>query len=261
VPALWWPALGVPQGRNVPVADKVNAARELPRLLDLFCGGGGAALGYYLAGFEVVGVDVKAQPRYPFAFFQADALEFASLYGYRFDAIHASPPCQAYSRLAARHPEQDYPDLIAPTRKVLEAAGTPYVIENVPEAPLHAPVTLCGSWWGLGTEDFQLRRHRSFEANWPLHGRPCEHGTRPTISVAGHAGRAGRNGSGTSAERREAMGIPWLPGDALSEAIPPVYTEEIGMQLLAHLREELPVMDHDCGDYFEGSCPCVRGAA
>jgi len=218
--------------------DECATARR-PRLLDLFCGGGGASLGYYLAGFEVVGVDVKAQPRYPFAFFQADALEFASLYGYRFDAIHASPPCQAYSRLAARHPEQDYPDLVAPTREVLESAGVPYVIENVPEAPLRNTVTLCGSSWGLGTDDFQLLRHRSFETNWPAYADGCSHDSRPTISVAGHAGRAGRNGSGTSAERREAMGIPWLSGDALSEAIPPIYTAYIGAQLLDHLQKEV----------------------
>jgi DNA (cytosine-5)-methyltransferase 1 len=112
------------------------------------------------------------------------------------------------------------------------------VIENVPEAPLIDPVTLCASAFGLGTDEFQLRRHRAFETNWPLEGVPCAHSDRPTISVAGHAGRAGRNGSGTSAERREVMRIPWLGSETLSEAIPPDYTEHIGRQLLAHLELE-----------------------
>jgi DNA (cytosine-5)-methyltransferase 1 len=215
------------------VSESLFSARR-PRLLDLFCGGGGASMGYWLAGFEVVGVDIAKQPRYPFAFFQADALEFAEVWGDRFDAIHASPPCQAYSRLAARHPDREYPDLIGPTREVLQKLGNlgiPYVIENVPEAPLRDPVTLCGSSFELGTDEYQLRRHRAFEANWPLRGRICTHDERPTISVAGHAGRASRNGSGTSAERREAMGIPWLTADTLSEAIPPAYAESIGHQL------------------------------
>ena len=193
-------------------------------------------MGYWLAGFEVVGVDSAKQPRYPFTFFQADALEFVRFYGHRFDAIHASPPCQAYSRLAARHSDREYPDLIAPTRELLLESEALYVIENVPEAPLIEPVTLCGSAWRLGTRDFQLRRHRAFETNWRLQAPHCVHDdARPTISVAGHAGRAGRNGSGTSAERREAMGIPWLGADALSEAIPPLYTEWIGEQLLDRL--------------------------
>jgi len=146
-----------------------------PRLLDLFCGGGGASMGYWLAGFEVVGVDTAKRGRYPFAHFQADALEFVRMYGRDFDAIHASPPCQAYSRLAARHPEREYPDLIEPTREALQATGKPYVIENVPEAPLIEPVVLCGSSFFLGTNDeqYQLRRHRAFETNWPLMGRSC----------------------------------------------------------------------------------------
>lgn len=204
-----------------------------PRLLDLFCGGGGTSTGYYLAGFDVVGVDIAKQPRYPFAFFQADALEFVKLYGDRFDAIHASPPCQAYSPLAARHPERVYPDLIEPVREALEATRRPYVIENVPGAPLKNPVVLCGSMFRLGTDEFQLRRHRAFETNWLLlPAGKCSHDDRPVISVAGHAGRAGRNNSGTSDERREAMGCPWLAGDALPEAIPPHYGEYVGSQLL-----------------------------
>jgi DNA (cytosine-5)-methyltransferase 1 len=204
-----------------------------PRLLDLYCGGGGASMGYYLAGFDVVGVDNKPQARYPFTFFQADALEFVALYGDHFDAIHASPPCQAYSVLAKRWPDRNYPDLVGPTRDALRVTGRPYVIENVPEAPLIGAVTLCGSMFGLTTGVRALRRHRAFEANWPLQVPSCEHTDGPTISVAGHAGNAGRNNSGSSAERREAMGIPWMATEPLSEAIPPRYTEFIARQLLS----------------------------
>ena len=226
-----------------PSHDAAYRQESRPRLLDLFCGGGGASMGYWLAGFEVVGVDSAKQPRYPFTFFQADALEFASLYGHRFDAIHASPPCQAYSRLAARHPDREYPDLIGPTREALQACDVPYVIENVPEAPLIDPVILSGSAFGLGTADYKLVRRRAFETNWlaerPFHMTMGDQ--RPAISVAGHAGRAGRNMSGTSAERRKAMRIPWLPSETLSEAIPPDYTEWIGGHLLNRLEDDLAV--------------------
>lgn len=209
-----------------------------PRLLDLFCGGGGAAMGYWLAGFEIVGVDIKPQPRYPFPFFQADALEFAWTYGARFEAIHASPPCQAYSPLKARWPDGDYPELIEPTREALVESRALYVIENVPEAPLLDPVVLCGSAFFLTTvTGLRLRRHRAFETNWPLAGLACDHDPEaPTISVTGHAGRAGRNGTGTTVERRQAMGIPWLSSDPLVEAIPPAYTEFIGAQLLEQIQ-------------------------
>ena len=234
--------------------DKRSGTALKPRLLDLYCGGGGASMGYWLAGFEVVGVDIAKQPRYPFTFFQAEALEFVDRYGYAFDAIHASPPCQAYSRLAARHSERSYPDLIADTRGVLQVTGKPYIIENVPEAPLVDPVVICGSAFDLGTVDFQLRRHRAFETNWPLRDfAGCDHDDRPVISVAGHAGRASRNNSGSSAERREAMEIPWLAADTLSEAIPPVYTLHIGGQL----RDWLSRRDCNC----LGICVCNREAA
>jgi len=212
---------------------------DRPRLLDLFCGGGGASMGYWLAGFDVVGVDIDSKSRYPFPFFQADALEFVWLYASSFDAVHASPPCQAYSSLAKRWPERKYPELIEPTREALIEAGVLYVIENVPEAPLINPVTFCGSAFeGLqSVSGLKLRRHRAFEANWPLVGGRCEHDPDlPTISVTGHAGRAGRNNTGTTLERRQAMEIPWLTSDALCEAIPPAYTQNIGWQLIDYLR-------------------------
>src|SRR5262245_32328515 len=138
-----------------------------PRLLDLFCGAGGAAVGYDRAGFQVVGVDIAPQPNYPFTFGEADALEYLkwivlpSLGARKFAAIHASPPCQRWST-KTRNPER-HPDLIEPVRVLLESTGLPYVIENVPDAPLRDPVQLCGSSFGLG-----VQRHRSFETNFPL---------------------------------------------------------------------------------------------
>ena len=140
-----------------------------PRLLDLFCGAGGAAVGYHRAGFDVVGVDITPQPNYPFEFVQADALDCARLVircgTATFDAIHASPPCQAYIAACRRATSAaDHPDLIGPTRELLQATGLPYVIENVARRPAASTaVLLCGSMFGLG-----VRRHRLFETNWPL---------------------------------------------------------------------------------------------
>src|SRR5688500_4187308 len=122
------------------------------RLLDLFCGAGGCSEGYHRAGFEVVGVDLKAQKNYPFEFIQADALDYP-LDG--FDVIHASPPCQAYSVLRRANPDAEYADLIEPTRAKLQASGLPWIIENVPGAPLAQSITLCGSMFGLGAGDRQ----------------------------------------------------------------------------------------------------------
>jgi DNA (cytosine-5)-methyltransferase 1 len=137
-----------------------------PRILDLFCGAGGASAGYARAGFDVVGVDLNPQPRYPFEFHQADALTFP-LDG--FDAIHASPPCQAYSTMRrGLWKDREHPDLIAPIRDRLIGADVPYVIENVEGARrlLVNPVLLCGTMFGLGTkEGNQLRRHRYFECS------------------------------------------------------------------------------------------------
>ena len=148
------------------------------RLLDLFCGAGGSAVGYHRAGFEVVGVDNRPQPRYPFEFIQADALDFVTppsgcQFGVYFDAIHASPPCQAFTDLKSMWNAGQHEDLITPLRPLLENTGLPYVIENVEGArsALRDPVTLCGSSFGL-----KVRRHRLFETNWPLMVPPCAHG-------------------------------------------------------------------------------------
>lgn len=218
-----------------------------PRLLDLFCGAGGAAMGYHRAGFEVVGVDIKPQPHYPFEFIQADWEEpLARLPGlweregipY---AIHASPPCQRYSSMTKRWGRSsEHPDLVEPVRLALQMLaedGLPaYVIENVPGAPLYQPVTLCGSMFGLGAQGYQLQRHRIFESNvFFFPPAMCAHQGQP-LPVYGHAGgRSKRDGlkfPGTDAWR-EGMGIDWMTGKELAESIPPAYTEYVGHQLLA----------------------------
>lgn len=212
-----------------------------PRLLDLFCGAGGAGKGYADAGFEVVGVDLQPQPRYPFEFHQADAMTFP-LDG--FDVIHASPPCQAYSALSW-HPQNrhiEYPDLIAPTRERLVATGVPYTIENVPKAPLQHPIQLCGSSFGLG-----VRRHRLFETNWTVMSMPCAHGRqRKQFDIWRHGEWVksafvpvyGTGGGKAAEEWPEAMGIDWMTRDEMAEAIPPAYTEFLGEQLMRHLAYE-----------------------
>ena len=132
------------------------------RLLDLYCGAGGAAAGYAHHGFEVVGVDIAPQRRYPYTFFQGDALDYLRHFGKAFDAVHASCPCQAFTK-AWRIQANDHPDLITPTRELLRELGLPYVIENVPGAPLENPIELCGAMFGL-----QVYRHRLFEGSFPV---------------------------------------------------------------------------------------------
>jgi DNA (cytosine-5)-methyltransferase 1 len=156
----------------------------MPRLLDLFCGAGGATRGYQFAGFHVTGIDNKPQPRYcGDAFYQADALDYLAAHGHEFDVIHASPPCQAFSDMRHAPAAKDgHPRLIAPVRDALRRLSRPYVIENVEGAPLIDPVMLCGSQFGLGVAGFQLRRHRLFESTIPLHPRACCH-DGPVIGV------------------------------------------------------------------------------
>jgi DNA (cytosine-5)-methyltransferase 1 len=200
------------------------------RLLDLFCGQGGAAMGYHRAGFEVVGVDNKPQPRYPFEFHQADALDFP-LDG--FDVIHASPPCPRFSTASLGRPglQRTHRDLVGPIRARL--VGRAYVIENVPGAPLRDPVTLCGSMFGLGVNGGQLRRHRLFESSVQLSEPPlCCH-RWPAVGVYGH-GTGSRTVWGNplnADDAREAMQMPWASRDGVAQAIPPAYTEWIGRQL------------------------------
>ena len=232
-----------------------------PRLLDLFCGAGGAAVGYHRAGFDVVGVDIKPQPHYPFEFHQGDALTFP-LDG--FDVIHASPPCQAYTlmRHMGKRAGESAPDLVAATRARLVGSGVTWIIENVVGSPLVNPLRLCGSSFGLG-----VRRHRLFESSHLIMGAPCDHDParwpaavwgdgRPSRQEARreHRGpiavygdhpedsaihRADNDGPGltrraaTLAVAQTAMGIEWMEWDEITQAIPPAYTEWIGRQLLA----------------------------
>jgi C-5 cytosine-specific DNA methylase len=202
------------------------------RVLDLFCGAGGAAMGYHRAGFEVVGVDINPQPHYPFEFHEGDALAFDAA---GFDAIHASPPCQAYTRKAAEWGRKrthwiEHPDLLEPTRQKLITSGLPYVIENVVGAPMRADVTLCGTMFGL-----PIIKHRQFETSFPIFAMlpSCNHANvyNPW------------SGKGRSADKlRAAMDTPWIPmsggasrkagvtGD-LFNAIPPAFTHWIGERL------------------------------
>lgn len=217
--------------------------------MDAFCCQGGAGKGYADAGFEVVGVDKDPQPRYPFEFHRGDAINYILDHGHKFDAIHASPPCQAHTQ-AQRLQRRKHPELILPTRAAIEAVGVPGVIENVPGAPIRQDLVLCGSMFGLDWEDCTLYRHRWFEGiNWMLPPWPpatCVH-NRPAISIFGHtvlgASKTGKTYKHPNerhylgvAAGREVMRIDWMTREGLSEAIPPVYTQYVGDLLLAQLK-------------------------
>lgn len=202
-------------------------------------------MGYYRAGFDVVGVDIEAQPRYPFEFHQADALEYLAEHSQEFDVIHASPPCQAYSTTRnLKTARSDYPDLVAVTRSAILDTGKPFVIENVPGAPLINPIILCGSMFGLG-----VIRHRLFETCPAVYFPPatCRHGSgampiwwksRVKALTAGRSFEfmtvAGN--SFLMGEAKAAMGIDWMRRHEISQAIPPAYTEWLGRALLLLIR-------------------------
>jgi DNA (cytosine-5)-methyltransferase 1 len=220
-----------------------EAQKMKPRLLDLFCGAGGASMGYHRAGFEVVGVDIKPQPHYPFEFHLGDALEYP-LDG--FDVIHASPPCQAYSSLK-NLPKQAHlqrADLLGEVRIRLMASGVPYVIENVPGAPMRADLIMCGCMFGLS-----VRRQRWFEI-WPAmfamtlshrhdYNPIAVYGDHPEKSKRKPGGGGYINRAHTLEQAQEAMGIDWMTWREITQAIPPSYTECIGEHLLTALVKQL----------------------
>jgi DNA (cytosine-5)-methyltransferase 1 len=205
-----------------------------PRLLDLFCGAGGAAMGYHRAGFDVTGVDIKPQPRYPFKFIQGDALEWVTddLFCRQFGIIHASPPCQDHTRTPG--PVHGTGWMLAATRDLFSSIGLPWVLENVPGAPMRADYLLCGCMFGLG-----VRRERWFETSWRGFALNMAHDHRlPAHSVVGNGTPSGVLAKGivqTAESCRAAMGIDWMTRAELSQAIPPAYTEYIGHALVEHL--------------------------
>lgn len=226
---------------------------ERPRLLDLFCGAGGAAMGYHRAGFEVVGVDIEPHLEYPFEFHQADALDVldALLPDGRggswclsdFDTIHASPPCQRYSSCASLHPANEYSDLYLPVLERLKMSGLPYVVENVIGAPYRTGVVLCGSMFGM-----PIRRHRNFESNVAMLAPECRHSEQgELVGIYGNSDGEHKPGfkhpgvkrgprQATTAEARRVMEMPWASRRReITEAIPPCFTQFIGGYLISHL--------------------------
>ena len=204
-----------------------------PKLLDLYCSAGGASMGYYRAGFEVTGVDIKPQPHYPFKFIQADALTYP-LEG--FDCYHASPPCQDSSMASQqwRIAGKTYPQLIPQTRVNLKLTGKPYVIENVPGAPLINPILLNAAMFGM-----RIRRRRLFELSFeiPLFLIPKEEpsGFRTGRPVTGNSIITPVGHFSGVAIAKKRMDIDWMNQAELAQAIPPAYTEFIGKYLLEAL--------------------------
>ncbi|WP_327297120.1 DNA cytosine methyltransferase [Streptomyces sp. NBC_01197] len=199
------------------------------RVLDLCCGAGGLSMGYFLAGFDVVGVDNRPQPHYPFTFHQADALDYLTVLTASgeirdYDLVHASWPCERFARVTAwRGSQESHPDLLTPGRPLLQACGQPWVIENVPEAPLRPDYLLCGTQFGLN-----VRRHRSFETSWGGGGdlvAPCWH--RKSLLAFEHKGERAY---------ADAMGCTWMSSAEARKAVPPAYSQHIGQQFLTHER-------------------------
>lgn len=220
-----------------------------PKLLDLFAGAGGAGRGYMDAGFDVTGVDIAPQPDYPGMFIQSDALAYLAAHGHEYDAIHASPPCQASSALSkGTNKGREYLNLIPATRALLALHNKPTVIENVQGSDLRRDLTLCGEMFRLG-----VIRHRYFEVSGftavPLDHKPhrgrvagWRHGEwfdGPYFAVYGDGG-----GKGTVAQWQDAMGIPWTTNrKSIAEAIPPAYARFIGGQIMTRIESEQAIKE------------------
>lgn len=214
-----------------------------PKIAELYSGAGGAGYGYWLAGFDVTGVDIKPQPNYPFKFIKADALEF-DLSG--FDAVHASPECQGYCYATKRWRNQGkvYPDQLSDIRRILVGSGLPYVIENVPTAPLINPIYLEGTTFGLG-----VIKRRGFETNFRVSQprfrkrkkprlQPRKRNTRETVKKSAYCQVAGNGADGWSCRLKDwqkAIGIDWMNREEIVKAIPPAYTEYVGRYLVGIL--------------------------
>lgn len=223
--------------------------QERPRLLDLFCCAGGAGTGYARAGWQVTGMDIEPQPHYPFRFQERDVLEIATnslaLHWIRrnFDVIHASPPCQEFTvyRNARPNAKPKWPNLIPQTRELLQLIGLPWVMENVPGAPLVDPVRFCGTALGI-----RVRRHRMFESSFDLQGVACDHKRFTDRIFPGSSNRPnGRTVCNVGEYRvplgvqKEHMQVDWnVSLHELSEMVPPCYTENIGKQMLMLAKEQ-----------------------
>jgi DNA (cytosine-5)-methyltransferase 1 len=223
--------------RSVTPTDHTRGGR--PRILDLFCGAGGCSVGYHRAGFEVVGVDIKPQPNYPFKFVQGDALgvlgDRADLADEGFTVIHASPPCQAHTGVPNKR--ADHYDVLEETRELLQATGLPWVLENVPGAPMPDAFLLCGSTFGL-----PIVRHRLFETSFPVGLVPSLCPQRSWDRAVEHPGcYPYAHGSWRDAWREHVLPTvwPWMTLEEAGQAIPPAYTRWIGERLREHLSASL----------------------
>lgn len=226
-----------------------------PRILDLYCGQGGASVGYYFAGFDVIGVDITPQPQYPFPFIHRDCLSVLADDGLLecFDAIHASPPGHSVRPLRMAHCDRSCQDPLTTTLALLHGfSAIPWVVENV---AMPGGVLLCGTHFGLGAAGRVLRRHRRFLASFPLpRPGPCSCAGKPIGGVYGNLCNAGSM-SGyrfSPIQARKAMGIDWMSVRGLALAIPPDYTRWVGEQLTARYFPGTPARDYQHGRYSSG---------